>query len=100
MQGYRLSKEAQDDLQNIKSYTLMTWVNKQTKAYLSEIKSGLENLALSPELGKFRNEIDERVRSFNVNRHIIFYRVGKTEIEVARILHCRMDVSRHVSGPW
>ena len=25
MQGYRLSKEAQDDLQNIKSYTLMTW---------------------------------------------------------------------------
>jgi len=35
MQGYRLSKEAQDDLQNIKSYTLMTWSNKQTKAYLS-----------------------------------------------------------------
>ena len=47
-------------------------MDKQTKAYLSEIKSGLENLALSPELGKFRNEIDERVRSFNVNRHIIF----------------------------
>ncbi len=55
MQGYRLSKEAQDDLQNIKSYTLMTWGNKQTKAYLSEIKSGLENLVLSPEMGKFRN---------------------------------------------
>ena len=75
-------------------------MDKQTKAYLSEIKSGLENLALSPELGKFRNEIDERVRSFNVNRHIIFYRVGKTEIEVARILHCRMDVTTHVSGSW
>jgi len=32
MQGYRLSKEAQDDLQNIKNYTLMTWGNQQTKA--------------------------------------------------------------------
>jgi plasmid stabilization system protein ParE len=36
----------------------------------------------------------------NINRHIIFYRVGKTEIEVARILHCRMDVTRHVGVPW
>ncbi len=95
MQGYRLSKEAQDDLQNIKSYTQMTWGEKQTKEYLSEIKHSLENLVLSPELGTVRNEINAVVRSFNVGRHLIFYRVGQTEIEVARILHCRMDVPRH-----
>ena len=62
MQGYRLSKEAQDDLKKIKSYTRMTWGDKQTKEYLSEINNSLENLILSPELGKLRNEIHEFVR--------------------------------------
>ena len=95
MQGYRLSKEAQDDLKEIKSYTRVTWGGKQTKEYLSEIKNSLEKLVISPELGKSRDELIEGVRSFGVGRHIIFYRAGKTEIEIARILHSRMDVTRH-----
>jgi len=31
MQGYRLSKEAQDDLKEIKSHSRMVWGNKQTQ---------------------------------------------------------------------
>ena len=98
MQGYRLSKEAQDDLKEIKSYTRMTWGDKQTQEYLSDIKKGLETLVMSPELGKIRNEIFEGLRSFGVGRHIIFYRLGKTDIEVARILHNRMDAASHFGG--
>jgi toxin ParE1/3/4 len=98
MQGYRLSKEAQDDLKEIKNYSRMTWGNKQTQEYLSEIKNSLEKLIISPELGKIRDEIIDGLRSFGVGRHIIFYRLGKTEIEVARILHKRMDVTRHFDG--
>ena len=41
MQGYRLSKEAQDDLKEIKNYSRMVWGNKQTQEYLSEIKNSL-----------------------------------------------------------
>ena len=93
MQGYRLSKEAQDDLKEIKNHSHMVWGNKQTQEYLSEIKNGLEKLIISPELGKIRDEIVDGLRSFGVGRHIIFYRLGKTEIEVARILHKRMDVT-------
>jgi plasmid stabilization system protein ParE len=33
MQGYRLSKEAQDDLTKIKSYSRMNWGDQQTKEY-------------------------------------------------------------------
>jgi toxin ParE1/3/4 len=98
MQGYRLSKEARDDLKEIKNYTRMTWGDKQTQEYLSEIKNGLETLLMSPELGKSRNEIFEGVRSLGIGRHIVFYRLGKTDIEVARILHNRMDVTRHFGG--
>jgi len=45
-----------------------------------------------------RNEIIDGLRSFGVGRHTIFYRLGKTEIEVARILHKRMDVTKHFDG--
>lgn len=34
MQGFRLSKEAQNDLKEIKKYSLMTWGDKQSKAKL------------------------------------------------------------------
>ena len=98
MQGYRLSKEAQDDLINIKNYSRMNWGDQQTQEYLSEIKDSLEKLFISPELGKMRDEIIEGLRSLGVGRHIIFYRLCKTEIEVARILHKRMDVTRHFGG--
>lgn len=95
MKGYRLSKEVQDDLKEIKSHSRVVWGNKQTQEYLSEIKNSLEKLIISPQLGKTRNEIIVGLRSYGVGRHIIFYRLGKTEIEVARILHKRMDVTRY-----
>lgn len=98
MQGYRLSKEAQNDLKEIKNYSRMAWGDRQTKDYLSEIKSCLEKLVISPELGITRDEIIAGLRSLGVGRHVIFYRLGKTQIEVARILHGRMDVTRHVGG--
>ena len=98
MQGYRLSKEAQDDLTKIKNYSRMNWGDQQTKEHLSEIKDSLEKLVISPELGKMRDEIIEGLRSLGVGRHIIFYRLCKTEIEVARILQKRMDVTRHFGG--
>ena len=98
MQGYKLSKEAQDDLKELKNYSRMTWGNKQTQEALSEIKNRLEKLIISPEFGKIRDEIIDGLRSFGVGRHILFYRLGKTEIEVARILHKRMDVTRHFNG--
>ncbi len=98
MQGYRLSKAAQDDLKEIKDHSRMVWGNTQTQEYLSEIKSVLEKLVTYPERGKIRDEIIDGLRSFGVGRHIIFYRLVKTEIEVARILHKRMDVTRHFDG--
>ncbi len=72
MQGYRLSKEAQDDLKEIKSYTRMTWGDKQTQEYLSDIKKGLETLVMSPELGKIRNEV-LRVYAVSVLAVILFF---------------------------
>lgn len=93
MQGYKLSKEAQHDLTAIKDYTFMNWGDKQAQHYVSEIKECLETLVINPELGKSRDDVSEGLRSIGVGCHVIFYRICKTDIEVARVLHGRMDVT-------
>jgi toxin ParE1/3/4 len=97
VQGYKLSKEAQHDLTATKDYTRINWGDKQAQHYVSEIKECLETLVINPELGKPRDDVSEGLRSIGVGRHVIFYRVDKTVIEVARVLHGRMDVADQFS---
>ena len=97
MQGYKLSKEAQHDLTAIKDYTRINWGDKQAQHYVSEIKECLETLVINSELGKPRDEVCEGLRSIGIGQHVIFYRIGKTDIEVARVLHGRMDVADRFS---
>ena len=42
-----------------------------------------------------RNEIYKGARSFPVEKHIMFYQVSDDGIDVARILHQHMDLSKH-----
>lgn len=58
MQNYRLSRAAQEDLWQIKSYSLITWGKKQTQNYLATIETTLEKLAFSPESGKKKRRFD------------------------------------------
>jgi toxin ParE1/3/4 len=92
MQNYRLSRAAQEDLWQIKSYSLTTWGKKQTQNYLATIESTLEKLTLSPKSGKNRDDLMVGLRSFCVKQHVIFYRCNQEELEVIRILHGRMDI--------
>ena len=68
---------------------------EQTKVYAESLDSALMKLAQYPEFGRTRDELYINARSFPVEKHIIFYRVAQTGIEVARILHQRMDLSKH-----
>jgi toxin ParE1/3/4 len=92
MKNYRLSRAAQEDLREIKSYSLTTWGKKQTQNYLAAIETTLEKLTVSPDLGKSRDDLITGLCSFKINRHVIFYRCHLEELEVVRILHGRMDI--------
>jgi toxin ParE1/3/4 len=93
IKGFLLAQASQNDLREIKSYKRVTWGDNQALDYLSEIRKALDNLVINPELGKPRNDICEGIRSLSVGKHIVFYRIGITHIEVVRILHGRMDVA-------
>ncbi len=95
MPNYRLSPLAEGDLLNIISSTIESWGNEQAKTYSQSIEAALIKLAQYPEFGQQRDELYKNARSFPIEKHIIFYIISDSGIDVARILHQHMDSSKH-----
>ena len=59
------------------------------------IESILNKLASEPDIGRKREEVYPNARSFVIEKHVVFYQRCEDGIEVARILHQRMDPLKH-----
>lgn len=95
MANYRLSPLAEEDLFKIISTTIDSWGKEQAKVYAQTMDAALLKLAQYPDFGRERSDIYNGARSFPVEKHIVFYQVRDNGIDVARILHQRMDSSKH-----
>ena len=94
--GLVVAPAAQSDLKKIYRYTLESWGAKQAQNYLTHLKQTFKALLKNPGLGRERIELGQKVRSINCQKHIIFYRHIKTELQIIRVLHGRQDPERHV----
>jgi len=63
--------------------------------YAQTIDAALLTLAQYPDFGRERNDVYNGAKSFSVEKYIVFYQVSDNGIDVARILHQRMDPSKH-----
>ncbi|HEY8098127.1 MAG TPA: type II toxin-antitoxin system RelE/ParE family toxin [Methylobacter sp.] len=97
MPSFRLTKQAKDDLKSIARYTQEIWGRDQRNKYLGILDNCFHLLADEPDLGVACDEIRKNYRKFCIERHIIFYRKIAEDIDVVRILHCRMDVEKQLS---
>ncbi|GAA0790661.1 MULTISPECIES: type II toxin-antitoxin system RelE/ParE family toxin [Pseudomonadati] len=95
MPSYRLSPLAEEDLFKIISSTIESWGNAQAKIYAQSIDAALLKLAQYPDFGRERSDVYDGAKSFPVEKHIVFYQISDNGIHVARILHQRMDPSKH-----
>ncbi len=95
---YKLHQQtrAKQDLKNIWLYTYETWGEAQADQYFDELDNGLKTLGHNPDIGKNRDSIREGYRSFQINRHVVFYKVASSTIQIVRVLHVRMDPERHL----
>ena len=98
MTSYRLSKLADQDLADILRYTIQTWGMKQGASYLQLLTAARNHIIINPFLvgSKSREDLARNCRAFRAAKHVIFYRVNRDTLEIARILHESMDFSRHV----
>jgi toxin ParE1/3/4 len=93
----RLSPDAQRDYDNILLDSFQTWGESQMLQYQAALDRGLIRIGDYPEIGVRRDQLLPGSRSIRVEHHVLYYRIKEDEIEIIRILHERMDASRHLS---
>lgn len=96
---YKISREAQIDIESIWLYTYETWSIEQADRYFNLIIDEIEFLASNPNFGKDFNYIRKGYYRSKVKSHFIFYKINlnENEIEIIRILHQQMDVKSRLN---
>lgn len=96
MAQYRLTPAAQRDLSSIWDYTAERWDGQQAETYVLEIRSAIERISEQPERGRSIDEIRAGYRRYAIGSHLIFFIARTGGVDVIRILHQRMDPTRHL----
>lgn len=98
--GFKISNEAQNDLENIWLYTFETWSIEQADRYIELIVDEIEYLADHPKTGKDHSSVRKGYFRSKVKSHFIFYKINQKEelIEIIRILHQQMDIENRLNG--
>ena len=92
--NFKISQEANWDLENIWLYTYDKWSLEQADRYLNLLLDEIEYLAENPTNGKHYSQIRKGYFRSRIKSHFIFYKINhkKEQIEVIRVLHQRLDI--------
>lgn len=91
MASYIKSVKADVDLLEIWSYLSPNGFDAADK-FLDALEETFEFLAQNPFAGRARDELQKGLRSFNHDNYLVFYRVMRDRVEIARVLHGRRDL--------
>lgn len=91
---YKISHEANRDIENIWVYTFENWSLEQADRYISLILDEIEYLTKNPHSGKDYSHVRKGYFQSQVKSHFIFYKINlkDEQIEIIRVLHQRMDI--------
>ncbi|ROR72857.1 type II toxin-antitoxin system RelE/ParE family toxin [Bogoriella caseilytica] len=96
MNQYRLTPAAQRDLSSIWDFTEERWGIPQAETYIAEIRAAIERVADDPRRGRACDEIRTGYRRYGIGSHLLFYVESAEGVDLVRILHQRMDPTRHL----
>ncbi|WP_209405269.1 type II toxin-antitoxin system RelE/ParE family toxin [Pseudozobellia sp. WGM2] len=95
--GYVLSKEADNDIENIFEYGEYRFGASQAIEYLIGLNDLFKAIAKNPDIGKDRREIKEGLFSFPYMSHMVFYRKMEGYIRIVRVLYGGRDLVKFLS---
>lgn len=90
MSGYRLSREADRDIEDLARFTADRWGFAQAETYLVGLHEAFEALATFPELGRRVDHLRAGYRRLERGSHSIYYVVSAEGVTIVRVLHGRM----------
>lgn len=69
--AFRFTERAEKDVDAILSYTMATWGEAQTDAYVAGLFHLIELISENPALGRVRSELADGLRSFPYREHLV-----------------------------
>jgi toxin ParE1/3/4 len=97
MAKYELTQKATKDLGKIWNYTVDTWSDNQADKYYHMLLDSCQEIADGKIKGKQYEGIYPGLLGIKTGKQIIFYQqMEKDRVEIARILHERMDLRRRI----
>ena len=97
MASYELSQLAQLDLEEITTYTVLTFGEKQARLYNGQMHNAAQTAADFPSVGRsYLTKSGGVFQKYDSGRHALFYRPTDEGILVVRILHQVMDFDAHL----
>ena len=95
--NYKISKQAEIDLENIWIYTFEEWSMEQADYYFDLLMDEIEYISENPKSGTDYSNVRKGYFRTRIKSHFIFYKINLQEekIEIIRILHQQMDVVSH-----
>lgn len=92
----RFTFAARKDLEGIYDYTCTTWGKVQANRYTDVLQATVE--AIEGSRGLWRSMPEWCVGGYRITcrQHMIFFVATGSEITIARVLHERQDVVRHL----
>jgi len=96
MPDYIISKDADDDLLAIASYTVKRFGETQALRYLEDLKLRLLQVSKRPELGRDVFVTSLPLKRFNFKAHVVFYQILPNYILIVRVLHKSMEFDQYL----
>lgn len=87
-----LSQESANDLIDIQNYTYTFHGENQWELYNSKLKSAFLKIKKNPLIGHKRVDLPDNFYSWNVEKHLIVYKISDNIIFIIRILYQKMDI--------
>ncbi len=88
----RISKEAQEDLEEAWRYGATLWGEGRADRLLDDLQERFLLLTRFPQVGRARKELSEDLRSLPFPPFVIFYQAVGEVLEVVRVLRGSRDV--------
>ena len=96
MANYKLSKAAEQDIENILDYSYLSFGEKVAENYFLDLKKCLQLLSENPLIGINNDSLRKGYFGHPHQSHLIFYKLKTNGIYIVRILHKIMDIKRHL----
>ena len=94
--GFKITKAAVKDLEDICTFTKKTWIEQQADRYYQLIVDEIQFIVKNPYQGNQYEQIRAGYRASKVKSHLIFYKLHYDQVEIIRILHVRMNLLDHL----